>query len=79
MKFRDFSKWKISVKLCVTRDKVLTVIRKMGYTYMFRVNNTFIISKEKVLYSETRNHSADKSVLAFSTTQQFINMLAKIL
>jgi hypothetical protein len=47
MRFRDFSKWKTGVKLCVIPDKVWTVIRKMGYTYMFRVNNTSIISKEK--------------------------------
>jgi len=61
----DCSKWKIGVKVCGTRDKVLIVIRKNGYTYMFRVNDKFIISKEKVRCSETRNLSANKNFLAF--------------
>jgi len=46
---------------------------------MFRVNNTFITSKEKVRCSETRNHSTNKNFLAFYTLQKFINMPAKLL
>jgi len=46
---------------------------------MFRVNDTFIISEEKVRFSETKNLSVNKNFLPFYTTQQFINMLANVL
>ena len=54
-------------------------MRKNEYTYMFRVNDMFIVSKGKFRCSETRNLSANKNFLAFYTTQQTIDMLTNVL
>jgi len=50
-----------------TRCILLVVLKntlKMHGDMNIKVNNTFIISKEKVRCSDTRNHSANKNIIS---------------